>query len=82
MNRSDFKKVTYNKVVVRPVAEIKQLLELKSCRLSYRDCHRRPRTETLVPFDTIGIKDIFEDKHIVTASEVLIAEDIYPELKL
>ncbi|MGW7997518.1 HAD family hydrolase [Staphylococcus xylosus] len=83
LNRSNFKKgYIYNEVVLRPVAEIKQLLEdLKAAGYHIAIATGRPRTETLVPFDTIGIKDIFEDKHIVTASEVLIAEDIYPELK-
>ena len=82
-NRSEFKKgYIYEEVVLRPVEEIKQLLEdLKAAGYHIAIATGRPRTETLVPFDTIGIKDLFDDQHIVTASEVLIAEDRYPNLK-
>ncbi|MEP9852262.1 HAD hydrolase-like protein [Staphylococcus aureus] len=82
-NRTEFKEgYIYNEVVLRPVAEIKQLLEdLKEAGYHIAIATGRPRTETIVPFEAIGIKDLFEDLHIVTASEVLIAEDKYPELK-
>ena len=39
----------------------------------------RPRTETIIPFESLGLKTYFDDKHIVTASEVLDAEEDYPE---
>lgn len=82
-NRSDFKHgYIYNEVVLRPVSEIKQLLaDLKSANYHIAIATGRPRTETIVPFETIGIKSYFDEVHIVTASEVLIAEDLYPELK-
>ena len=34
----------------------------------------RPRTETIIPFQSLGLKSYFKDEHIVTASEVLLAE--------
>lgn len=82
-NRTEFKAgYIYNEVVLRPVTEIKQLLtDLKAAGYHIAIATGRPRTETLVPFEAIGIKDLFDDLHIVTASEVLIAEEQYPKLK-
>lgn len=82
-NRATYKQgYIYDEVVLRPVDEIKQLLsDLKAAGYQIAIATGRPRTETIVPFETIDIKDLFEDEHIVTASEVLIAEDLYPELK-
>lgn len=81
--RSNFKNgYIYDEVVLRPVAEIKSLLEdLKNAGYHIAIATGRPRTETIVPFETLGIKALFEEQHIVTASEVLIAEDHYPDLK-
>lgn len=39
----------------------------------------RPRTETLVPFESLGLKAFFSDNHIVTASDVIEAENEYPD---
>lgn len=82
-NRTDYKQgYIYNEVVLRPLDEIKTLLEdLKTAGYQIAIATGRPRTETIVPFETIHIKELFDDEHIVTASEVLIAEDLYPELK-
>lgn len=82
-NRSNFKNgYIYNEVVLRPITEIKTLLEdLKKAGYHIAIATGRPRTETIVPFDTLGIKSLFDENHIVTASEVLIAEDQYPDLK-
>lgn len=82
-NRATYKQgYIYDEVVLRPVDEIKQLLsDLKDAGYQIAIATGRPRTETIVPFETINIKELFEDEHIVTASEVLIAEDLYPDLK-
>ncbi|WP_436854250.1 HAD family hydrolase [Staphylococcus caeli] len=82
-NRTTFKEgYIYNEVVLRPVAEIKQLLiDLKAADYHIAIATGRPRTETIVPFEALGIKSLFDEHYIGTASEVLIAEDIYPELK-
>lgn len=82
-NRSLFKRgYIYEEVVLRPVEEIKQLLaDLKAGGYHIAIATGRPRTETIVPFETIGIKSYFDEKYIVTASEVLIAEDKFPHLK-
>lgn len=82
-NRATYKHgYIYDEVVLRPVEEIKQLLsDLKDAGYQIAIATGRPRTETIVPFETINIKELFQDEHIVTASEVLIAEDLYPDLK-
>ena len=68
--------------MLRPVSEIKQLLEdLKDAGYQIAIATGRPRTETIVPFETLGIKSLFDDLHIVTASDVLIAEEHFPDLK-
>jgi len=41
----------------------------------------RPRTETIIPFETLELKSYFDENHIVTVSEVLNAESDYPELQ-
>lgn len=81
--RTDFKKgYIYQEIVLRPVSEIKQLLEdLKDAGYQIAIATGRPRTETIVPFETLGIKSLFDDLHIVTASDVLIAEEHFPDLK-
>ncbi|MDW8551870.1 HAD hydrolase-like protein [Staphylococcus nepalensis] len=81
--RSNFKQgYIYQEVALRPVNEMKQLLEdLKDAGYQIAIATGRPRTETLVPFESLGIKSLFDDIHIVTASDVLTAEAHFPELK-
>lgn len=70
----------YHETVLRPVEEIQSLLNM----LQVKGYHLaiatgRPRTETLVPFESLGIKSFFSDQHIVTASDVMQAENDYPD---
>ncbi|MEJ7545697.1 HAD family hydrolase, partial [Staphylococcus hominis] len=41
----------------------------------------RPRTETLVPFESLNLLSYFDEMNIVTASEVLKSETMFPEYK-
>ncbi|WP_323704570.1 HAD family hydrolase [Mammaliicoccus sp. Dog046] len=69
-------------VVLADVDEVTQLLEdLKQAGYQIGIATGRPRTETLVPFETIGWLKQFDEFHIGTASEVLEAETTYPEFK-
>ena len=81
--RTTFKQgYIYHETVLKPVDELKQLLEdLSGAHYQLAVVTGRPRTETIVPFETLGLKRFFDDAHIVTASEVLNAEAKYPELK-
>ncbi|UXV31136.1 HAD family hydrolase [Mammaliicoccus sciuri] len=69
-------------VVLADVDEVTQLLEdLKEAGYQIGIATGRPRTETIVPFETIGWLKQFDEFHIGTASEVLKAETTYPEFK-
>ncbi|MBM6628365.1 HAD family hydrolase [Mammaliicoccus vitulinus] len=69
-------------VVLADIDAVTQLLEdLKQAGYQIGIATGRPRTETLVPFETIGWLKQFDEFHIGTASEVLEAETTYPELK-
>lgn len=70
----------YHETVLRPVEEIKSLLStLKERGYHLAIATGRPRTETLVPFESLGLKAFFSDNHIVTASDVMEAENEYPD---
>lgn len=69
-------------VVLVDIDKVTQLLEdLKQAGYQIGIATGRPRTETLVPFETIGWLKQFDEFHIGTASEVLNAETTYPEHK-
>lgn len=78
---NDFKKgFIYEEVILKPKEEIQLLLQhLKEAGYHLAIATGRPRTETIIPFESLGLKTYFDDKHIVTASEVLDAEEDYPE---
>ena len=60
--------------------EIKTLLnDIKQAGFNIAIATGRPRTETIVPFESFGLKKLFNEKHIVTASEVLKAESVFPK---
>lgn len=68
----------YEEIILRPVDEIKTLLiDLKQAGFHIAIATGRPRTETIVPFESFGLKSLFDEKHIVTASEVLKAETLF-----
>ncbi|PTK59807.1 HAD family hydrolase [Staphylococcus haemolyticus] len=70
----------YYETVLRPIEEIKSLLNsLKEKGYHLAIATGRPRTETLVPFESLGLKAFFSDNHIVTASDVMEAENEYPD---
>ncbi|PTK52994.1 HAD family hydrolase [Staphylococcus haemolyticus] len=70
----------YHETVLRPIEEIKSLLNsLKEKGYHLAIATGRPRTETLVPFESLGLKAFFSDNHIVTASDVMEAENEYPD---
>lgn len=77
----DFKKgFIYEEVILKPQEEIQLLLQhLKEAGYHLAIATGRPRTETIIPFESLGLKSYFDDEHIVTASEVLDAENDYPE---
>lgn len=70
----------YEEVILRPKEDIQLLLQhLKDAGYHLAIATGRPRTETIIPFESLDIKQYFEDEHIVTASEVLDAEKQYPD---
>lgn len=77
----DFKKgFIYEEVILKPQEEIQLLLQhLKDAGYHLAIATGRPRTETIIPFESLGLKSYFNDAHIVTASEVLDAEHDHPE---
>ena len=67
-------------MILKPQEEIQLLLQhLKEAGYHLAIATGRPRTETIIPFESLGLKSYFDDEHIVTASEVLDAESDYPE---
>lgn len=83
MPRTDFKNgFIKDEVVLADINEVTLLLEdLKHAGYQIGIATGRPRTETLVPFETIGWLNQFDALHIGTASEVLKAETTYPNHK-
>ncbi|MCS4485332.1 HAD family hydrolase [Staphylococcus americanisciuri] len=72
----------YDEVVLASVEGIRSLLhDLKEAGYMIAIATGRTRVETLIPFESLGLLDYFEDRHIVTASEVIEAEKRYPDLK-
>lgn len=78
-NKSGF---IHQEILLRPIKEIQDLLnDLKASGYQIAIATGRPRTETLVPFQTLNLLSYFDEKHIVTASEVLKAETMFAEYK-
>ena len=77
----DFKKgFIYDEVILKPIEEIQLLLQnLIEAGYQIAIATGRPRTETIIPFQSLGLKSYFKDEHIVTASEVLLAEKQFPQ---
>ncbi|EHJ08964.1 HAD family hydrolase [Staphylococcus simiae] len=82
-SKTDFKKgFIYQEVILRPITEVKQLLEdLINSGYSLGIATGRPYTETIVPFETLGLLNYFDKRHIATASDVLTAEELYPQYR-
>lgn len=81
--KTDYKRgYIYHEIALAPIEDIKQLLtNLKAAGYQLAIATGRPRTETLVPFETLDLLSYFDDAFIVSASEVLEVETRYPELK-
>ncbi|MBZ8174919.1 HAD family hydrolase [Staphylococcus delphini] len=81
--KTDYKRgYIYHEIALAPIEDIKQLLtDLKAAGYQLAIATGRPRTETLVPFETLDLLSYFDDAFIVSASEVLEVESRYPELK-
>lgn len=81
--RSDFKTgYIYHEEELAEADQLKTLLsDLKAAGYTLAVATGRPRTETLVPFEDKGFLKYFDESHIVSASEVLKAEEMFPELK-
>ncbi|QHW36957.1 HAD family hydrolase [Staphylococcus ursi] len=81
--KTDYKSgYIYHEIALAPIEAIKQLLtDLKTAGYQLAIATGRPRTETLVPFETLDLLSYFDDTFIVSASEVLEVESRYPELK-
>ncbi|MCY1608188.1 HAD hydrolase-like protein [Staphylococcus pettenkoferi] len=79
--KSTFKEgYIYHEVVLAPVTDIQILLQdLVDAGYQLALATGRPRTETEVPFQSLGLSDYFDKQHVVTASDVLKAEQILPE---
>ena len=58
-------------MILKPQEEIQLLLQHLGYHLAIAT--GRPRTETIIPFESLGLKSYFDDEHIVTA------ESDYPE---
>lgn len=78
---SNFKKgFIYDEIILRPVEEIQTLLtDLQEAGYQLAIATGRPRTETMVPFKSLGLKQFFQDDYIVTATDVLNAEKAFPQ---
>lgn len=81
--KSDYKQgYIYDEKVLVPVEEAQSLLKaLKEKGYKIAIATGRTRTETLIPFEALGLLQFFDEEHIVTASEVIEAETRYPNLK-
>lgn len=81
--KTDYKRgYIYHELALAPIEDIKQLLtNLNAAGYQLAIATGRPRTETLVPFETLDLLSYFDDAFIVSASEVLEVESRYPELK-
>lgn len=72
----------HQEIVIRPVEELQNLFnDLKNAGYRIAIATGRPRTETLVPFESLELLPYFDNNHIVTASEVMKAENLYPNYK-
>ena len=65
----------YQEIILRPVDEVKVLLnDLKGAGFELGIATGRPYTETVVPFENLGLLPYFEADFIAIASDVLEAE--------
>ncbi|TXN95877.1 HAD family hydrolase, partial [Staphylococcus aureus] len=72
----------YQEIILRPVDEVKVLLnDLKGAGFELGIATGRPYTETVVPFENLGLLPYFEADFIATASDVLEAENMYPQAR-
>ena len=72
---NDFKKgFIYEEVILKPKEEINFYYRKRQDILAIATV---ARVQTIIPFESLGLKTYFDDKHIVTASEVLDAEEDY-----
>lgn len=72
----------YQEIILRPVDEVKSLLnDLKDSGYKLGIATGRPYTETVVPFENLGLLAYFEADFIATASDVLEAENMYPQAR-
>ncbi|GGG83358.1 HAD family hydrolase [Staphylococcus pragensis] len=70
----------YDEIILRPVEEVKTLLhDLQEAGYQLAIATGRPKTETIVPFEALGLLKYFDKSNIVTASDVLEAEREYPQ---
>ncbi|SKR87028.1 phosphoglycolate phosphatase [Mycobacteroides abscessus subsp. abscessus] len=78
-NKSGF---IHHEILLRPIKEIQHLLnDLQDSGYQIAIATGRPRTETLVPFESLNLLSYFDEMNIVTASEVLKSETMFPEYK-
>lgn len=69
-----------NEIIIQPPEQIKSLLEnIKAKGYDIGIATGRPRIETMIPFESFGLLECFRPEKIVTASEVLDAEKMYPQ---
>ncbi|WP_414042702.1 HAD family hydrolase [Macrococcus sp. EM39E] len=69
-----------NEVIIQPADKIKKVLDrIKEKGYIIGIATGRPRIETLVPFESFDLLSYFDENKIVTASEVLDAERMFPE---
>lgn len=70
----------YDEIILRPVEEVKTLLhDLQEAGYQLAIATGRPKTETIVPFESLGLLEYFDNNNIVTASDVLEAESEFPQ---
>ncbi|WEN70433.1 HAD family hydrolase [Staphylococcus sp. NRL 16/872] len=70
----------YDEIILRPVEEVKTLLhDLQEAGYQLAIATGRPKTETIVPFESLGLLEYFDKNNIVTASDVLEAESEFPQ---
>lgn len=61
--------------IVEPKALKEMLNELKAQGYTVGVATGRPRQETLLPFKEVGLMDVFDERRVSTASEVMEAQD-------
>ncbi|MDI3256484.1 MAG: HAD hydrolase-like protein [Kyrpidia sp.] len=70
----------YDEIPIRPAGEIREVLDwLRGKGLLLGMGTGRPRMETRIPLSALGLLEPFESRRIVTADDVLEAEQAVPE---